>query len=109
MQLSNLQELPRGHDDEYHDAPQMDASLCTNSHFHDQNHNDRTENHSAHAHPPDCNGECNNLFASQYRFLASSSNQSQTVLTSIEGPFSIVARLEASTLHTSSTTSFSSP
>ena len=99
VQLSNLQELLQGHDDEYHDAPQMDDSLCTNSHFHDQ-----MENHSAHAHPLDCNGECNNLSASQYHFLASSSNQSQTVLTSIESPFSIVARLEASTLHTSSTT-----
>ena len=104
VQLSNLQELLQGRDDEYHDAPQMDDSLCTSSHFHDQNHNDRMENHSAHAHPLDCNGECNNLFASQYHFLASSSNQSQTVLTSIESPFSIVARLEASTLHTSSTT-----
>ena len=104
VQLSNPQELLRGHVDEYHDARQMDDSLYTNSHFHDQSHSDQMVNHSAHAHLLDYNDEYSNQFASQYHFLASSSNQSQTVLTSIESPFSIVARLEASTLHTSSTT-----
>ena len=103
VQLSNPQELLQGHGDEYHDARQMDDSLYTNSHFHDQSHNDQMVNHSAHAHLLDCNGEYNNLFASQYHFLASSSNQSQMALTSIESPFSIVASMEALNLHTSST------
>ena len=103
VQISNLQELLQGHGDEYHDAQQMDDSLYTNSHFHGQSHNDQMVNRSTHAHLLDCNDEYNNLFASQYHFLASNSNQSRMVLTSIESPFSIVVSMEALNLHTSST------